>query len=226
MTTSLTARPSTSIFGPVEHDVGLAADVAPYWDSITLQSGQRALRVALPDELRSRIGRRIEALNKALEPARPSDVASTIARLLAGFGAARATGDEAKVVVAQYVAELKDLPLWTIEAGCHALARGQVAGQSLDFPPSTARVRQSCEEFAHKVRSERLELSAALQAKSSPPLIDPNMRRQIGAGMRALGESLSVFEAQQTPRRDEDKPLGDDDLRALYPAPGQQPDAA
>jgi hypothetical protein len=110
------------------------------------------------------------------------------------FPSVRMGLDQTKAVTAAYVAHLKDLPLWAIEAGCKsAVAKG------LAFPPSAPELRASAEQALQPVRDEEAAIRKVLEAQvyHSAPKAE---RERIKAGFQSLLSELRQTNSMEKPK--------------------------
>lgn len=97
---------------------------------------------ALSAQERAWIERRVAAIEAALA-ARDTDLTKrAVTSMMLSIPSGRATGDEAKAVVAAYVMVLGDTPAWAVAAAATAYMRGEVRGANAAFAPSAAEMHQ------------------------------------------------------------------------------------
>jgi hypothetical protein len=92
----------------------------------------------------------------------------------------RLNRDEAANTAMAYLAQVKHLPLWAIQAGCQScIARNN------PFPPSAGELRTACERAVQPVRDEEAEIRKVLDAEiyHSRPQAE---RERVKAGFQAL----------------------------------------
>lgn len=147
-------------------DLALSRHLPQFWSGIVETGKRRQLRKALPLALRAQIEERISILNQVLAPADDRGaIEIAVGAMLAGFSSARATGDDAVGILAQYVSVLSPLPLWAIERICDAYSHMRITGQSREFPPSAASVYDKARElYVESLKDEQAELAAILVA--------------------------------------------------------------
>jgi hypothetical protein len=174
-------------------------------------------------EDRQRLTARRGELADGLQP-EPSlaEIAKVVGNMFLLFPSVRMGLDQTKAVTTAYVAHLKDLPLWAIEAGCKsAVAKG------LAFPPSAPELRASAEQALQSIRDEEAAILKVLDAQvyHSAPKAE---RERIKAGFQGLLTELSQTNsvtpkpkpAFTRPKNGTPTTLSDDALRshlAKYP---------
>src|SRR5262245_48217427 len=129
--------------------------------------GRPILRYSPDAKLRSRLEVRRLELQAALTPAPPADLARTVIEMMVGFSSARVNELDAKIVVAQYVSVLADLPLWAVQMTCRRFARGKVTKAECPdwkpaYAPSTAQLYRLAEASVVKYWDEEQRIFAVL----------------------------------------------------------------
>lgn len=116
----------------------------------------------------------------------------------------RLNRDEAANTAVAYLAQVKHLPLWAIQAGCQScIARNN------PFPPSAGELRTACEKAVQPLRDEEAEIRKVLDAEvyHSAPKAE---RERVKAGFREL-----LAELRQTNSMDR-KPAGKAHTQRVY----------
>lgn len=97
---------------------------------------------ALSADERAWIERRVETIEAALAQRDNALTARAVTSMMLSIPSGRASGDEAKAVVAAYVMVLGDTPPWAVTAAATAYMRGEVKGANAAFAPSAAEMHQ------------------------------------------------------------------------------------
>lgn len=126
----------------------------------------------------------------------------------------RERSSEPEVVAAGYVFAAEGIPADVIRVAAGRFIRGQVEGQSLDFPPNTARFRAECDRLMAAAREHERLTRPALPA---PPerQISEDKRKLIAAGLAALASELRRDEEQEEARRERWRKQGAEAQRNL-----------
>lgn len=112
--------------------------------------------------------------------------------------------DQAANTASAYLAQIKHLPLWAIEAGCQScIARNN------PFPPSAGELRAACENAVQPLRDEEAEIRKVLEAEiyHSAPKAE---RERITKGFGDLIAELKHSNAMER------KPDGKAHKRTIY----------
>jgi hypothetical protein len=144
----------------------------------------------LSTDLRTAFNSRLAVVSRSLAPAAIEAMEAPIAGLLASFFLARGVSAmEAKVTVRAYAVAMEGLPLWAVTQACKAIARGEVAGISKDFPPAAPRVREVANKQTESLVEESFRISRVLNARvvHEP---SPEERKQIAAKFATLKVQL------------------------------------
>ena len=124
---------------------------------------------------------------------------AAISLMLAGFPSGSHPGE---LVIAAFLSEIDDLPLWAIEGAAAAFRRGDVAGHDKRFAPSTAQFR----EFA------RTEVRHPYFKALSPPEPSPlerapeEMAKRRAVLARLLPKALQQLTTEEERKRAPHKP--------------------
>lgn len=103
-------------------------------------------------------------------PARDSEIDDEISLLMVSFRSARAiSATEAEATVVAYMDALRGLPRWAIGNGLRKVRLGEVAGVSIDYPPSGARLRRVVTDEMVPLRADRIAIQRVLTAREVPP---------------------------------------------------------
>ncbi len=151
------------VLGPPRPDPELSASTRNLvcWMPSDPTSPAQLMR-ALSDAERSRIETRVEKLEAALELRDYRGVERSVAGLMLSIPSGRASGEEARAIVAAYVNVLSDAPPWAVNEAANRFARGLVASANPAFPPSGAEVHQEVERVLTPYRAELLRLQQML----------------------------------------------------------------
>lgn len=142
-------------------------------------------------EARRAFAARRDVLRPWLAPAEQGSIEAAVSRLMTSFYSSRSVSQvEAKVTVRKYAIDLAGIPIWAIQKACDAIARGEVEGASLDFPPAAPRLRQVADDFLAPTVAEVYRLNRVLGAREER-LPDPAAQKRIMEGLKALGKALT-----------------------------------
>lgn len=136
--------------------------------------------------LRDRYNELLQGLGQGSRDARGVGIA--VADLLRTFQK-NPTGDDAQRTVAKYVEVLADRPAWVVRRACEQIARGQVEGVSLDFPPTAARLRDVVNKLLEPFFVEATQIREVLtaQIRRNP---NPEERERLGKLFADLAAEL------------------------------------
>lgn len=224
---SLTTTSNQALISAPAADYALSLEADRLLTDERGPDGKRMLVAPPSSDLRKRIVARITELNTSLAPANRNAIATAIKELFVGFPSMRGgAADDLKVIVAKYVKDLEDLPLWAIQGACQRLNRGSVEGASLDFAPASARVRQVALDIVAPTRAERQKISDVLQGVPMSRPSTPAEREYVTQGFERLKREMrgglqtmqDVDRAERARERElrEAAERGDDALRARY----------
>lgn len=183
------------------------------------RGGRLVLYTAPSAELRERMRQRSRNLTRALQHVDRGAMAVAIAGMLRSLSPNRkVSDDEAKKSIAQFVAIVEGLPTWAVQRACHALSSGKVDGVSLDFLPTTARLRQVAESYCTPLWDEQVQLHKLLEAEveERPP---ESERLRVGQGLRSLADALAANAAAMDPKPKPKRAPTNDELMAIYAKP-------
>ena len=90
--------------------------------------------------------------------------------------------DNPKQVVAAYLNNLQDYPIWAVESVCAHAAKGLVMDLRPDFPPTAARLSQLCESKIADLKDERRKFLRVLSIKDIRATPMSNEDRAAAAG--------------------------------------------
>jgi hypothetical protein len=212
---------STSPLSPIPaFDRGLADAIAAVRNTAEQRGEVTVLRAAIPHELRERMRTRLSRLLAGLQGGNTDDlrrVGVAVAALLDCFPSLRRA--DARDVTAKFVSEVKDLPAWAVEKACAQMRRGEVSDVSVDFPPSTVRLRQVTVGIMAEPTQEAFDIRRLLTAEvEHQPTAEE--RERVTLGFKRLVGDLQrqrhEERAAAAPARTFTAP-SDDDLRRLYP---------
>ena len=123
---------------------------------------------------------RYEELHRAISPpARNKQaVAIAVGELMTAFHS-RPSETQAKATIAKYTEILADRPAWAVQRTCWMIARGEVEGVSLDFPPAAPRIREVVNKVLEPFFVEAAQIREVLHAQ---------VRRTVNPAERELME--------------------------------------
>ena len=108
-------------------------------------------------------------------------IALAVADLMLGYlSTGRMSEGEAKAATAVYVKALEDRPAWAVRRTCDAIARGDIEGVSLDFPPAAPRLRDCVNRMLEPMWAEQAKIREVLHAIPRRP-VDPEMKAKVAA---------------------------------------------
>ena len=119
-----------------------------------------------------------------LAPCAPKEAAQAVAQMFLGFPQVRPSPDEARSMVALYVGQVAEFPIWAVRAAC-----GAMLSRSSPFPPSAGELRAAVAERARWAMSERRDLLKILDAKVVHDLA-PEDREGMQRDFRALAAEI------------------------------------
>jgi hypothetical protein len=216
-TRTTTTLPSTS--PPSDRD--LADEIASLKSAALVQGTGLVLIEPLSQEMRHRLEQRQHTLRNSLQEGPRTDVAMAVTDLVQAMTTARNLGErQLQALVASYVKELSGLPAWAVQRACQAIARGQVEGASLDFPPTTARLRTVVEEYVAPAAEERHDIFRLLRAPVEYQA-SPEEKERVIAGWKKLQESMAESLRMDAPAKPKPPPMTDEELVAHYRRPAK-----
>lgn len=152
----------------------------------TDDDGVRLLTRSLTDDERSLLLRRAAYLEHAAAFASAKESAMEISGLLSRWPSARASGEEAQIIVAQYVSTLSAFPLWAIKRACEPGACAEIEGYNPAFPPSAEQLFLFVRNCVQGLERERAEIKETLSGrveellgKPSKAQLEERLRREI-----------------------------------------------
>ena len=181
------------------------------------EAGQNTLaRLPSPDETVKLQARQI-ALHNSLRPItyspsdkKPSQLAgAAIAEMLHGFEAwkakSRSQDQDKQDSIGWYVHELRDLPLFTIEAACMDVRQNRVPDLKPDFPPSSARMVSLARAHAEAKRKEHGLVKVLLSVTTARgPELSMERSTKVSEGLRSLADGfMATIERAEKERADE-----------------------
>lgn len=176
-------------------------------------SGEGA-RLPTRDE-RSLIEARQRSLNAALRPVGESMTdKDALARALAEFflGYPSLRNADAEVMLAAYVSDLAQCPLFAIKMALGDIKQGRVFDVdkngrktpiSPDYPPSTPRIIAQAQKRAEPTYGLRAQAVAALGVKRLAITVSPERQEAVGRKMKELAAHLSMKRIEDEAREEE-----------------------
>lgn len=95
--------------------------------------------------------------------------------MLAMWPAGRASGDDAAMIVAGYVAAVDGAPLWAIDQAAEKFMKGKVPGVNKAFAPSAPMLAEQIAEETRLHRTELDKITLALEAEEHTAPMTPNL---------------------------------------------------
>jgi hypothetical protein len=166
--------------------------------SFRAADGTYTLRHELAKEERRALEARRNTVVDKLQPGRPGEILPALLEMLIGFGGAKQSVDEAKMIATQYAAVLSGLPTWAIKRACVRWAMGQVMPEEIDektinrsFPPSAAQVRVVAEAIVRPWMQEVARIKKTLIAKPESTVAE-DIRAEAGPRVQAKAEAVKL----------------------------------
>lgn len=145
------------------------------------------LRRALTTVERQALSDRAGEIAPLLERGAYRKIMRLVAEMLAGFGSARASEEEAEIIAAQYAAALGGLPVWAVERACGRFSRGEVeasevGSKHLDraFAPSTAQLRMVADKVVKPFVEDLYRIRMICGGTVERPDLSPEERERVG----------------------------------------------
>ena len=167
-------------------------------ETIKLQSRQ----IALHNSLRS--------ITYSPSDKKPSQLAgAAIAEMLHGFEAWKAKSksqdQDKQDSIGWYVHELRDLPLFAVEAACMDVRQNRVPDLKPDFPPSSARMGALARAHAEAKRKEHGLVKVLLSVTTvRGPELSMERSTKVSEGLRSLADGfMATIERAEKERADE-----------------------
>ena len=111
--------------------------------------------------------------------------------MLAGFPSIRQADDDARGLVAAYIATVDEFAPWVVDQACRQWSGdARREGRTLAFPPSAAELWELCGRIAGRFIRERAKLQHALTAITYPS--DGKEHARIVMGFDTLREHLAA----------------------------------
>jgi hypothetical protein len=148
----------------------------------------------LSTQERQRIQARIDHLEAALEIRDTEALRRAVGGMLLSFPSGRATGEEARIVVAAYVNAVSDQPPWAVNEAAKKWSRGEAGGKPT-FPPSSAELHQVADRQLVPVRAEIHWLKRALAGVTvdrRQPVQSRTRRAMIESHAKSIASRLAL----------------------------------
>jgi hypothetical protein len=166
-------------------------------ERVTLQARQIALNTAL------------RSISYSAHDKKPTQLAgAAIAEMLHGFEAwkakSRAVDQDKQDSIGWYVHELRDMPLFAIEAACQDVRQNRVPDLKPDFPPSSARMVALARGYAEAARKEHGLVKVLLSVTTARgPELSMDRSVRVGEGLRSLADGFMANLEKQERERNE-----------------------
>lgn len=116
---------------------------------------------ALTDAERERAQGRLDELQFALAHRDDQAAQRMVGALMLSFPSARVSGEDARTMLAAYVAALTDLPPWAVNEAARRWTRGRAGGVKA-FPPSSAELHEAANQIVEGFKFEAAMLERML----------------------------------------------------------------
>lgn len=134
----------------------------------------------------------MNSLSAAMQARSPQSLRAAISALMLSYPSSRASGDEAKAIIAAYEYALADLPTWAVAEAVQRFIRGKVAGANAAFAPSSAEVRTEAEKATKPITDERDKLGRLLRGVPREEQRSPGEQDRIAKGFEDLKRKLGA----------------------------------
>ncbi len=166
------------------------------------------LRGEPPAGVRTAAVARVQAIDAATRDRDPQAVKRIVLALLAPYSLARNEEADAAVVVAGYVAALRELPVVFVAEAAAAWTRGEVESQRAGRAPMPDELYREAKRRTDLAGKERFDLMRFLSAKVQPQLPAPGPKPSIeelqakyGKDWGISGPSTEEWEAARAAKR-------------------------
>lgn len=176
---------------------------------------------ALTDIERATAKNRVAEIDRSLAARDRSAVRSAVSALMLAYPSSRASGDEAKAVIAAYEFALADLPPWAVNEAVQKFIRGHVPSANPAFAPSSSEVHRLATEACRYYEDERSDLRRLLSGVPVERPVSPEDRERVAAGFDALAASLPSGQARQAKTEAAMRQAAEGSLRAMLAELGQ-----
>jgi hypothetical protein len=159
-------------------------------------AGEKMLERLPTSAERSTMQRRSQALHGRLRPVSGTmtDKEAAVRALSSMFGGFPSLRNaDTQGMIAAYMLDLQELPLFAIEAACVDVRKGRIVGLDKDWPPSAARVFEAAERHATKVYGEKLKFDRVLAiTKVVPPPLSPEAAAEMAGKLKSVAGGIEA----------------------------------
>lgn len=143
---------------------------------------------------RAQIHERLMILRGALGARDERSIERSVAGMMLGFPSGRASGDEARAVVAAYTTFLANLPPWAVSEAAKKFARRGVPDANPAFPPSSAELHETASAIVatYQVEAALLERMLTGEVSGPIPVMSRERKEQIEAEVKATIADASL----------------------------------
>ena len=170
--------------------------------------GSYELRRELDQTERRAIEARRNFVVDNVQGAKPAEIINHVLEMLIGFGGAKQSEDDARLIATQYAVVLGGLPTWAIKRACMRWAMGQVTPEEIgektinrSFAPSAANVRVVAEAIVRPAYQEVARINKTRAARMVTTATD-EQRAEAAPRIQAGAEQVRrvMTEAQRLDR--------------------------
>lgn len=147
-------------------------------------------------EQRQWLSERSAMINAALRPAPEIEIEAELAALFATMGRRSGDEDDAKTIIAIYLADLAGIPGVALKQACADFRQGR-AGDG-KWVPTQAQIRARANEHLVAPRKELGDIERVLTAKTVPPINHANK----AAVLAHVNETITILKANSNPTKD------------------------
>lgn len=119
-----------------------------------------------------------------------SIIGAAVIELLGCYRNALKPGEDAQAVAAKYVKEMAGLPTWACLRACTSVRLNHAEGFSMDYPPSTIKLRDYAASYCAVAMRETSDIFAVLHAARGPSKVSDDERERVGEKLKGLAEQL------------------------------------
>ena len=119
----------------------------------------------IPDRVIETLRRRLVVLREALADHNDNLKAAYIADMLGSYDPRPVPAHEMQMVVQKYLADLANIPTWSVCRACAQIKTGNADGVSPIYRPTTIQLFLLCRQIMAAAMTEAVEIASALAAK-------------------------------------------------------------
>jgi hypothetical protein len=202
------------------------------------EAGRYTLKRHLSNEERVKLQARqlmlfsnLRSITYSAADKKPSQMAgAAVAEMFQGFINWKPDPNVKEQSIGWYVSELRDLPLFAIEAACKDVREGRVEGLKPDYPPSSARLVSLARSHADRAMRDHAMVKLLLSVKHirDEKVIDEKVAKRVGELLKdhaaKMAEGLVREDAEVSAARSKKAiEKTDQEIRREYEAQGLKP---